>query len=838
MMAWLAGWAYRKSHVVTGSTFSAVSLYQMLLDVRKTTGSDSGSIVFVGSNVQDDFDDIRVTTSDGITLLDQWVESYVPGTSAQIYVEMDTIPISPGSSTIYIYYGKSDAPSVSNIATTGIVGQNFDEQSDGANPTDWVLTRESGGTIEVDNVQYYSASLSLNIHDHSTSDYVLAHRPFASQTRLKVAVKVRKNNTNSPTAFRFGDTFSPGNEAIAFALDSNGYLTYYDGTSHNLVTYSIDTWYKLLFIINTDTDKFDLYRDGVKIGDQLSFWHAVSGIADLDIDTGTATTQDAWLDDLAIFKFITPEPAHGAWGSEEEELIPTDYKTVTELFGLLDSSSIKTGISKSAVSYPTAAPTRRILTRLSDGTLYVVYQKILTGPSTAQIYVKKSTDQGEHWTDETRISTATGMDNYSQYEPAIAVDSSGNLHVIWAGKGTGDTGSWLYYSKKTTSWSTPIKISSQAVYIYFTCSIAVDSNDYLHVVYLTSGNLLYYTKYDTSWSTPYQIDSATGSGPQMTVDGNDYLHVTYYITTGASRIFYTRYDTSWSTPVAIDTGLGDYNRYHPTMAIDSSNNLHVTFHGQSTSYPLSTQTQIWYVKYDGSWSSPLRISTLPGMDTMIQQDASISIQGNDKVHVFWSGKATAYSDFYRLWHRSVSGVSWSDISLAQSNANSQFPNQRWSFYPESNIITSRLDYVYTEGTEIANYVIFYDYKQVGGLISLIKTELFGLLDSYSKFKWTSIPMTVTEIFGLVDSIIVLVPKTYLTVVELFGLADSKTRTKGIHRTLYEILEEVDSQTHNRALKILVEEIQGFLDKMPLAVKVSRIFKFYEKPEIEVDVVKA
>lgn len=827
-MAWLSGWAYRKSHVITGSTFSAVSLYQVLLDVRKTTGSDSGSLVFVGSNVQDDFDDIRVTTSDGFTLLDQWIESYVSGTSAQIWVEMDTIPISPGSSTIYVYYGKADAPSVSNIANASVIGQNFDEQADGQNPTSWVLDRESGGTVEVDNAQYYSPSLSLLFRDTATGDYVKAHRTFTSMTGLKVLFKGRSSTSNKNFSFRFFDTIDV-NMANAINFGSGGYITAYNGASlTNLIAYGADTWYRFLCILNAGTDKADFYINGTLYGNQFSFYTATTGLACIEVDTGTSSVMDTWLDDIAVFKYISPEPSHGIWGTEEEE-IPPIIKIVSELFDLLDSPSIKTGISKSAVDYPTGPPTRRILTRLSDGTLYVVYEKILTGPSTSQIYVKKSTDGGEHWTDETRLSTATGMDNYSQYDPAIAVDSADNLHVIWAGRATGDVSTWLYYSKKTTGWSTPIKISSEAVHSFATASIAIDSDDYLHVVYTTGSMSIKYTKFDTSWSTPYEIGPANGNGPHIAIDGNNYLHVTYFCSSGTNRIKYTKYDSSWSTPVGIDVGLGDYDRWHPTMAIDSSNNLHVTFHGQSTSYPLTSQTQVWYVKYDGSWSTPLRISTLSGMDSMIQQDASISIQGNDTVHVIWSGKATSYSGFYRLWHRSVSSEVWSAISLIQNKANDQFPNQRWSFYPESNHVTSRLDYVFTEGTSTSDYVIFYDYKQVGGLISLIKTELFGLLDSYSKFKWTSIPLTVTEIFGLLDSIIVLVPKTYLTVVELFGLVDSKIPTKSLFRTLSEILGGIDSQTHNRALKILVEEIQGFIARL-VGHKVEARVKHYDKPK--------
>ena len=164
---------------------------------------------------------------------------------------------------------------------------------------------------------------------------------------------------------------------------------------------------------------------------------------------------------------------------------------------------------------PTFYNSQRKVVRASDGTLYVVYCKLFV--VRYQIYVKKSTDGGVTWTDETRISTYAGMESYIQFYPSIAVDSIDYLHVVWMGKATGYTTiNQIWYAKYTTSWATPVRISTYAGmegYHQFYPSIAVDSIDYLHVVWqgkatgYTDYNKVWYAKYEASWDAPTVLQS-------------------------------------------------------------------------------------------------------------------------------------------------------------------------------------------------------------------------------------------------------------------------------------------------------------------------------------------
>ena len=186
---------------------------------------------------------------------------------------------------------------------------------------------------------------------------------------------------------------------------------------------------------------------------------------------------------------------------------------------------------------------QRKLVRLSDGTLYCVYHR--TEAARWQIYVKKSVDNGSTWTDETRISTYAGMDLNHQMTSSIAVDSSDNLHVVWHGYATGfTTRTQIWYNKYDgSSWAGPVRISDYAgmggQHQRYP-SIAVDGSDNLHVVwdgqatgYLT-GNQIWYNKYSGgAWAGPDRISDYAGmqSYDQLqagiAVDSNDYLHVVW-----------------------------------------------------------------------------------------------------------------------------------------------------------------------------------------------------------------------------------------------------------------------------------------------------------------------
>ena len=70
-------WSYRKSHTITGSSDGSLTNYQIKIIAEYGSGSDSGDTVYLVSNSEADFSDVRFVASDEVTLLDYWIESKV-----------------------------------------------------------------------------------------------------------------------------------------------------------------------------------------------------------------------------------------------------------------------------------------------------------------------------------------------------------------------------------------------------------------------------------------------------------------------------------------------------------------------------------------------------------------------------------------------------------------------------------------------------------------------------------------------------------------------------------------------------------------------------------------
>lgn len=125
-MAWLTGWYRRKPKLVKGSTAGAQTDYQLKLTVYKGSGIDTVNAIYLGGYVNNDFSDLRFTSSDETTLLPYWIESYISVVSAIVWIKIDSIPADPFSKFIYIYYDNPVATTISNVNNTLVFFDDFE----------------------------------------------------------------------------------------------------------------------------------------------------------------------------------------------------------------------------------------------------------------------------------------------------------------------------------------------------------------------------------------------------------------------------------------------------------------------------------------------------------------------------------------------------------------------------------------------------------------------------------------------------------------------------------------------------------------------------------------
>ena len=154
----------------------------MRTTVHKSSGTDTSTDIYLGTNANNDFSDIRFTTSDGATLLNYWIESYTSGSIALIWIKIPSIPASPCTTTIYLYYGYSSATSLSNGTNTFV---DFDDFN---NLTGWTQQAQtwtvSGGILQIPDTDGSFGYLCRNTTNPLNTDYIVRLRMSIEESTL------------------------------------------------------------------------------------------------------------------------------------------------------------------------------------------------------------------------------------------------------------------------------------------------------------------------------------------------------------------------------------------------------------------------------------------------------------------------------------------------------------------------------------------------------------------------------------------------------------------------------------------------------------------------------
>ena len=316
-MGWLSGWGYRKLHEIEGSTAGTQTNYQIRIIVHKGSGTDGGEHVYCNNHCRDDFGDIRLTKSDGETLLDYWMEEYTSGDKATFWVKVPSIPASPDKATIYIYYGKSDATTTSNGDNTFLFFDDFEgtslDTSKWQYDTGWFSVSNSAARCtskqkEIRSIENTFGDVEVRAKWRFSSG-ARGHICFRKEYDGNIISRVRDKgydinfrNPNSDENLRKW----PGSGASCSTLDTSSY------------TYSADTWC-IGFIRGYGSSLEAKPTEDATLlsATDTTFSSGEIGIGTDDLVTiGTDYVEFDW---IFVRKYVSPEPSHGAWGNEEEQ---------------------------------------------------------------------------------------------------------------------------------------------------------------------------------------------------------------------------------------------------------------------------------------------------------------------------------------------------------------------------------------------------------------------------------------------------------------------------------------------------------------------------------------
>ncbi|MBD3312796.1 hypothetical protein GF352_05075, partial [archaeon] len=154
----------------------------------------------------------------------------------------------------------------------------FTDDEVGSAPSGWTVD-ETGGTVQVigDLGAHHKV---LELQDTSGSGEVRAKNGFSSQSSGTIEFWIRKSSNTKYSFFNLG---YGGNNALYLEFAGDGYVKWVDDSfnSHNIASYSADTWYHYRIEFDASTD-WHLWIDGQSMDGGAGYGYLVAWMSTFD----------------------------------------------------------------------------------------------------------------------------------------------------------------------------------------------------------------------------------------------------------------------------------------------------------------------------------------------------------------------------------------------------------------------------------------------------------------------------------------------------------------------------------------------------------------------------
>ncbi len=699
---WLDGWGYRKSHNITGSSGGAQTNYVVKIKVYFGAGVDGTEAymgdtigkVYCDSTCQVDFDDIRLTTSDGNTLIDHWLKEKVNSDYAIFEVEVPSIPADPDDALIFIYWGNVGAASASNIYNTyGVyIGDDFEECDLGR----WDDDDVGVGVSDCTDTVVFERGYAWRGYDGVDAGGVAQSSKTITGTSYlaaEVAVRVGTVQPNEKNTVQFFLSLGAANRmrlrAQYIKNNDEVKVEYHTGIAWTDMVTSLDeeTWYQLKIYWKDTT--FDVYvydATGALLGFGIGLTGEGTGNVDDVLLRQTCTTGGSgysYQDIVRVRKYVSPEPGHGVWGAEETsgttatscttmtvcETTTSCSTTTTSTISPYTETSVSTSTSESTETDTETSTTTAI-------THWTVIQKIvdpltsITLTSETATIFTSSTSTSVTTTCTTSCETITDSSTYSSTSSTTTCDTSVDSSTSSTTTCTSSTDS---STSSTTTCETSTYTSTSST---TTCDTSISSS-----TTCTSST-------DSSTSSTTTCTSSTDSSTSSTTTCTSTCSTTCSSTSTSTTTCITSISSSETTSTVIHTVVYDacvideFNNdalvawYNNTQR-DASGWVEVMAapsHGQVWSTNMLDDlnvTQIVYFRYNltmpggaGAWAimqfsqdnaTWVDSGGIAQWEDMTDGDNTILLTGLD-----WAGNF-----YYRIWMQEDDGDASPELDLAQ-----------------------------------------------------------------------------------------------------------------------------------------------------------------------------
>ena len=282
--------------------------YQMKLNVDKGVGTDSASTKYLNDESLSWPNDIRFTKSDGVTLLDYWIESNT-STTAKVWVEFDSIPAHPTDGSFYMYWGKASDTDASSGNNTFIFFDTFTGSA--VNTSKWTITDATGWSVANSELKGTSTTGRL------TSTTALTY-PVAIETKFRVITRPTNGFQNNgvyvsasdaignlvhPTTdyYRYINAWTAWPGIVATSTDVICYLRAISSSSVDIGTYNYATGASIQAVTGLN---YNITSKNIVLGKRYD-------------NNNTGQAYEAYWDWILARNFAANEPTWGAWGGVE-----------------------------------------------------------------------------------------------------------------------------------------------------------------------------------------------------------------------------------------------------------------------------------------------------------------------------------------------------------------------------------------------------------------------------------------------------------------------------------------------------------------------------------------
>ena len=302
------------------------------------------------------------------------------------------------------------------------------------------------------------------------------------------------------------------------------------------------------------------------------------------------------------------------------------------------------------------------------------------------------------WTTAKRLTWNSGRSD----EPDIAVDPSGNIHVVWDDD-TPSAGYGEIYHRKSTDGGATWTPANRLTWTSDSSSspvLAVDAFGHLHLVWhdysLGYGEIFYKKSMDggETWQPNQRLTWTSGESyyPAIAVESLNHLNLVWSESVSGNWEIYHKKSTdggaSW-TPLQRLTWSSQESSL-PAIAVDPSGKLCVAW----TEYPSmdndgvnAADDEIYFKRSDDAgitWTPGQRLTWTSGESS----SPVIAVDSSGRIHVLWYDSTPGN---YEIYHKKStdSGASWSANKRLTWNAGySRYPDMAFDSFGDFHVVWS------------------------------------------------------------------------------------------------------------------------------------------------------